>query len=113
MTYGMGMNTMYRPAASGYMPSVAEDKGKGKSREADFEAAFAQYATQSSSRIVEVDDNGSTVDDLTDSLTATTLETTSEFKPCVPKYPLTYLSYRMIVSGTLSKILTTHHPKRT
>ncbi|KIY74324.1 TPR-like protein [Cylindrobasidium torrendii FP15055 ss-10] len=53
---GMGMN-MYQSASNGYMPAVEQDKGKGKIREADFEAAFAQAATmaeQSSARIEEV-----------------------------------------------------------
>jgi peroxin-5 len=48
--------------------SVDASKGKGKAREADYEAAFAQYAAtlqnqqESTSRIVELDDNTATLE---------------------------------------------------
>ncbi|KAG2037423.1 hypothetical protein BDR03DRAFT_919923 [Suillus americanus] len=48
--------------------SADANKGKGKAREADYEAAFAQYAAplqnqqESTSRIVELDDNAATLE---------------------------------------------------
>lgn len=61
--YGMNMNSsMYQGVNAGYDISADQSKGKGKSREADFEAAFAQVAASLSSaqaetsRIVEVED---------------------------------------------------------
>ncbi|KAL0956345.1 hypothetical protein HGRIS_002495 [Hohenbuehelia grisea] len=60
--YGAGPMRMYGPSAGANMfasPQVL-DQGKGKAREADFEAAFAQAAASLSAtetaRIVEVDD---------------------------------------------------------
>lgn len=69
-----------------YTAPIADlGKGKGKIREADFEAAFAQAATylpqeSASSQIVEVDDEVTEIDK---ALKSTTLEdpaTNSDFK---------------------------------
>ncbi|KAF8919890.1 peroxisome targeting signal receptor [Mucidula mucida] len=80
-SFGMGMNTIFQPTA-GYVPSVSQDTGKGKTREADFEAAFAQYSVEpSSARVVEVD---SSVADITQTLEKTTFEPPApayDFKP--------------------------------
>ncbi|KAF8973077.1 hypothetical protein BDZ97DRAFT_1900894 [Flammula alnicola] len=66
--YGMGMNApsmQYGTAAN----FTAVDQGKGKAREADFEAAFAQIveslgpAEAQSSRIEEVDDDITTIEE--------------------------------------------------
>lgn len=94
MSYGgMGMNSMFHPSA-GYMPTV--DQGKGKSREVDFEAAFAQAATMfttetSSARIVEVDNS---VADLEEAVAKTTLQTepTTEFKQYVYPFNISNIS---------------------
>lgn len=64
---GMGMYSAIPP------PAQALDKGKGKSREIDFEAAFAQVdqdlSTTQSARIVELDDTA----DLAEALKQTSL----------------------------------------
>jgi peroxin-5 len=58
--YGMNMNSMYR---GNYGLFSEQGKGKGKLKEADFDAAFAQAAASfapanaETPRIVEVDDN--------------------------------------------------------
>ncbi|KAJ3489054.1 hypothetical protein NLI96_g2421 [Meripilus lineatus] len=66
-TMGMGMYSAIPP------PAQALDKGKGKSREIDFEAAFAQVdqdlSTTQSARIVELDDTA----DLAEALKQTSL----------------------------------------
>ncbi|KAJ4483185.1 hypothetical protein J3R30DRAFT_1742688 [Lentinula aciculospora] len=66
------------PLMQTHTPLIADlGKGKGKSREADFEAAFAQIAASfpsqetTASRIVEVDDG---VTDIGDGLKSTTLQ---------------------------------------
>jgi peroxin-5 len=91
--YGMNMGqNMFQGLPN---VSVDQDKGKGKSREADFEAAFAHYSTSlpptqtESSRIVEVD--ADVTEEITDAMKNTTLDSTlentneigAEFKPCV------------------------------
>ncbi|KAJ3724837.1 hypothetical protein C8R42DRAFT_662730 [Lentinula raphanica] len=63
----MPRNNLYSmgPSMQNYVPMIA-DKGKGKSREADFEVAFAQATASFTSGIVEVTD-------IEDALEATTL----------------------------------------
>ncbi|KIJ68144.1 hypothetical protein HYDPIDRAFT_165843 [Hydnomerulius pinastri MD-312] len=57
------------------VPQIASDKGKGKARESDFEAAFAQAVaslqiddTESSARIVELDENAATLEKVADAV---------------------------------------------
>lgn len=87
MSMGMyGMNGMNMgPAFQGGYAGYDTAKGKGKSREADFEAAFAQLdasiSTQAeTSRIVEVDDS---VTDIEEALKATSIEPGTDFKRSV------------------------------
>lgn len=75
------------PLMQSYTPPIADlGKGKGKSREADFEAAFAQAAAflpqeSATSQIVEVDDGVSEIDE---AFKSTSLQdsaaTSSDFK---------------------------------
>ncbi|KAG2150967.1 hypothetical protein DEU56DRAFT_779407 [Suillus clintonianus] len=68
--------------------SADASKGKGKAREADYEAAFAQYAAslqnqqESTSRIVELDDNAATLEQAMANvkLGDSELKTNEEFK---------------------------------
>ncbi|KAG2119923.1 uncharacterized protein F5147DRAFT_665963 [Suillus discolor] len=68
--------------------SADANKGKGKAREADYEAAFAQYAaslqnqSESASRIVELDDNTATLEQAMKNvkLGDTELKTNGDFK---------------------------------
>lgn len=68
--------------------SVDASKGKGKAREADYEAAFAQYAaslqnqSESASRIVELDDNAATLEQAMENvkLGDAELKTNGDFK---------------------------------
>ncbi|KAG1808340.1 hypothetical protein EV424DRAFT_1574351 [Suillus variegatus] len=68
--------------------SADASKGKGKAREADYEAAFAQYAaslqnqSESASRIVELDDNAATLEQAMENvkLGDTELKTNGDFK---------------------------------
>ena len=106
----MGYQNYSTMSSVGYIPYYAQQnasvpqsldkgKGKGKSRDIDFEAAFAQITaslasdqTESSARIVEVDDN---VASLSDALQNTTLtdaeqrasEKRPEFKEYVSSSP--------------------------
>ncbi|KAG1865803.1 hypothetical protein DFJ58DRAFT_770330 [Suillus subalutaceus] len=69
-------------------PSADASKGKGKAREADYEAAFAQYAAslqnqqESTSRIVELDDNAATLEQAMENvkLEDSELKTNENFK---------------------------------
>jgi peroxin-5 len=90
MTMGMGMGMgMYGPAMAHQFP--AQINGKGKSREADFEAAFAQIVADhpqtqgQTARIEEVQDG---VTGLEETLEKTQLEdkddSTTEFKRSKP-----------------------------
>jgi peroxin-5 len=71
--------------------SVDASKGKGKAREADYEAAFAQYAAtlqnqqESTSRIVELDDNTATLEQAMENvkLGDSELKTNGNFKEFV------------------------------
>lgn len=71
--------------------SADASKGKGKAREADYEAAFAQYAaslqnqSESASRIVELDDNAATLEQAMENvkLGDTELKTNGDFKEFV------------------------------
>ena len=71
---GMGMGAAYQMPTN--MTSTTVDKGKGKSREIDFEAAFAEVqqslgpSEAETARIVELDDT----DNLEDALKGVTLE---------------------------------------
>ncbi|KAG1862864.1 hypothetical protein C8R48DRAFT_708697 [Suillus tomentosus] len=68
--------------------SADASKGKGKAREADYEAAFAQYAaslqnqSESTSRIVELDDNAATLEQAMENvkLGDAELKTNGDFK---------------------------------
>ncbi|KAG1799722.1 uncharacterized protein HD556DRAFT_1454839 [Suillus plorans] len=68
--------------------SADASKGKGKAREADYEAAFAQYAaslqnqSESTSRIVELDDNAAALEQAMENvkLGDTELKTNGDFK---------------------------------
>lgn len=68
--------------------SIDASKGKGKAREADYEAAFAQYAAslqnqqESTSRIVELDDNTATLDQAMENIKLgdSELKTNGDFK---------------------------------
>ncbi|KAG2055883.1 TPR-like protein [Suillus hirtellus] len=68
--------------------SADASKGKGKAREADYEAAFAQYAaslqnqSDSTPRIVELDDNAATLEQAMENvkLGDTELKTNGDFK---------------------------------
>jgi peroxin-5 len=71
--------------------SADASKGKGKAREADYEAAFAQYAAslqnqqESTSRIVELDDNAATLEQAMENikLADSELKTNADFKEFV------------------------------
>jgi hypothetical protein len=73
----MPQSTMFMggpPLMQGYAPVAMDSKGKGKSREADFEAAFSQAAsfmTPQASRIVEVEDG---VTDIEEAFKSATLD---------------------------------------
>ncbi|KAG2742080.1 TPR-like protein [Suillus brevipes Sb2] len=68
--------------------SADASKGKGKAREADYEAAFAQYAAslqdqqESTSRIVELDDNAVTLEQAMENVKVgdSELKTNADFK---------------------------------
>ncbi|KAH7924256.1 TPR-like protein [Leucogyrophana mollusca] len=87
--YGAGMGPSFYQSYNG-VPQTLSDQGKGKGREADFEAAFAQVAAsmhpvqaESSSRIVEIDDSVTSVDEALKSVhlndDAAAPQTNSEF----------------------------------
>lgn len=91
--YGMGMGSSMMPNYQGMQEIPAQ--GKGKAREADFEAAFAQAAesmftqAESSARIVEVDADVASVEE---ALKGATLEDKeeSDFKKSATAFtPLT------------------------
>lgn len=71
--------------------SADASKGKGKAREADYEAAFAQYAAslqdqkESTSRIVELDDNAATLEQAMENVKIgdSDLKTNADFKEFV------------------------------
>lgn len=92
--YGTSMGlygNMGQPVFQGFnaIPLSADaSKGKGKAREADYEAAFAQYAaslqnqSESTSRIVELDDNAVTLEQAMENVNLgdTELKTNGDFK---------------------------------
>jgi hypothetical protein len=122
--YGMGMaGSMYPQFAPTAAATLQQDKGKGKSRDADFEAAFAQVAAslpqaQATAHIVEVTDEEK-VDEVAESLRKSTLEDAQDdvpdFKEWVRK-PIDInracLTGSCTESGTRSKPLTSPRPRR-
>ena len=74
--YGMGMgHSMFQPIGTNFSPITDMGKGKGKLQDADFEAAFAQFASMNpqseTGRITEVD---ATTEDLEAALEQTKLD---------------------------------------
>jgi peroxin-5 len=67
--YGMNMHSNMYQGNYGFSSEQRQEKGKGKLKEADFEAAFAQAAASftpahaETPRIVEIDDNVTNVED--------------------------------------------------
>jgi hypothetical protein len=124
--YGMNMGpSMFQSVNANHHVSSDQATSKGKSRESDFEAAFAQVAAslppvQSESlRIVEVDDS---VTDIEEALknanlksnTESDIEYGNDFKRCVPKYIIANSAdwFANTGFGITFRTPTFHHPKK-
>lgn len=100
----MGSSAFYQ----GFNPALQTmpDNGKGKAREADFETAFAQAfaslqtsETESSAKIVELDENAATLEQISDAV-----KTNSDFVEFVIFRCLTrYSDLAAPVSGIICK----------